>query len=351
MKGYLSKLLHLVTNYFIIMQCTKDWNTIMMERPSHHFTRTSSAPARSCCTVARDVKQTGRQLPACVEVDLHPITLPETMPVSPVGRSKFLDVFAFIPGLCMQLAVALVVICLNEPLPLLGIMPLVCKSMRAMRHDMPKAIKQVMQSLLRMDDATVKRATNKDDKDWLRLFKTYRSVNFKGTRPVLGSFISRSATARERFIPGGFEESLLDSGGVTFNNARERRAYFLRTIINTCLMRNGDLNQLIVYGIFSDTDNRKDALAVLEYQRKHDRVGDMDIRYDRFRLQTLQHLLQESYYIDDISDVLNLDYFGQGEYGNYPRQYGMHLTFDPADLERMNRGREERFHLRVLPRE
>jgi hypothetical protein len=308
------------------------------------FTRTFSAPA---CYPAKPERQTGRRLPYdnkrfTLVAPAH--ALPATVPVSPAEEqaavelptaghgSKMRHVFSC-PDLFMQLAMSIAFTCLHkEDYPLIASLLLVCRSFSAMRRFAYHAIRQTLSSLLRLDDPIVRQTVdNMGDKDWIRLFETYRYVRRRGYNPVLGSFLTHTPLiARERFIPLGFEKSLLIGDGKA--NVRESRAHALKQMINFCLMgRVAHLNNLIIYGIFSDPDNRADALAFLTYQEEVSR--HTGVRYDSFRCSTLTYLLRDSYYIDDVSDVIATR---NSVLQDIPRTYGLQLTFNPADLKRCN---------------
>jgi hypothetical protein len=274
------------------------------------------------------------------QLSLAPESLnPPTLPKTQVG---FLDVFVA-DGPFLELAFFLSKICLTHNDPLLAALLLVCTKTWRMRKVVHCAIRRTMCSLLRTDDAIISGIVKGlDDAACIRLFTMYRSVHSRNIMPVIGDFIAAGSswTTVERFIPTGFKKEYLDEENSDSDAQRSdserisrERAKNLLKMLETCLSCAGNLNRLVLCGIFAHHDNRLDALSIIGNMQEK----GLDI-YRSDRCDSLVCLLQRSFDIDDISNVLvPTEYGGYAVQGaNLPGLRGIQLTFDSDDLEELN---------------
>jgi hypothetical protein len=256
----------------------------------------------------------------------------------PARPTSFLHVFS--GELFHLLLVQVTVMCLHDTdRPLLQNMLLVCKAMYAMKPEVFKVIRNTMCSLLRMDDFAVRCATrNLDDMPtmhgWVNLYETYRTVRSQRYNPVMGAAISsNSPSPSTRLIPGGVDRELYDESlDHVLTNPRAIALRRVRTMLNFSLTGQiAYLNLLIVFGVFSTLENRQDAAQIIEFVQEA-----VDLRYDSERCRRLLHLLRNSFWIDDVSDISPNVSGSSSLLEVLPQEFGLQLTYNPADLQALN---------------
>jgi hypothetical protein len=253
---------------------------------------------------------------------------------STVSQVTFQDVFLSETGLFWNLSVALAILCLHERDPVLASFAVVCRHSVKRKNDVMRAMEMAMRSVLHLSNPIILGVANSLTlPDYIHFYRRFHRIYPGGN---LGHSIAlRDAAAVERFIPLGFNGDYLtlpigrfdDDDILSFSRTRT-----LRNMIYHCLHGQGRLNQLIVYGIFATVANRNDAVSFIDFMMRLE-MGGSDNIYQTPRCANLKRLLEESYWISDISDIQPTTV------GNYPmmdRVQGLQLTYSPHDLARLN---------------
>jgi len=251
--------------------------------------------------------------------------LPETLPASPRSPPNWRNLFYML----LKDIVFAMACMFPTPLPAFLI---VSKEFYSRRGEALRLVRESTFSKLR-EDVVERCGRLQQDiplRRWVDLSNEYHRLLSEGR--VL-SFIYRQGV-QTRFIREGFDRQVFID-----ERTPNRRVDFeamrnigVRVMINSCINdRQGNLNKLVLMGIFSSFDNRSDAIQVIRFYREFPPNPNWLEQYSGPRSEIILRLLETSFHIDDISRLQSVG-------GPFTTAHlsGWQLTIHPDDLQRFN---------------
>jgi hypothetical protein len=211
-----------------------------------------------------------------------------------------------------------------------------CKKTRAeMQQIVHRAMQTTMRSVLRSDNRGVMALSAGDPQQFVRLYSRFRVVRRMGSEITSGPLQNVTYEDVDAFLPGDIVGDLRTH--VRSSESQVNRNMTILYIDLTCFLRDvrGSMRSMTSFGYFSSEENRRIVINFIHEIRARPAGTYYSMNHDHNEMfageesDLLLHLLQNSYWVDEIAH-----WRGEREIANrFPRIYGIHMTYNPADLE------------------